>query len=181
MADEDYERARREHDQADTEQADRRFAAAQRRAAGIARVVDAGEPPPPVTDPPVRLYMRPNSEAAWPTPELAVEEEAHWCDPDDLPLRVVVEEWTVHEPQHFLPDAEHLLWQLDDLAAEDDELVCEDTFVDRTDRVLLAAAQGFLDVVAATIRWRQCDEHVATHTYEVAADRRITWASSART
>lgn len=181
MADEDYERARREHDQADTEQADRRFAAAQRRAAGIARVVDAGEPPPPVTDPATRLYVAPDGEEAWTDPHVVVEQAAAWLDPGGLPTRVLVEEWTVHEPHYFLPTAEHLLWELNDDCSDNPELLCEDTFVDRTDRVLLAAAQGFLDVVAATIRWRQCDEHVATHTYEVAADRRITWASSART
>lgn len=123
---------------------------------------------------PDRLYMsNPEAKRSWRTPERAAEEETLWLDHGGLPTRVIVSEWTVHQPQHHLPKADHLLEFMDELAA-DNELTLDDTYVDSKDRVLLAAAQGFIDTVAATIEWRQCAEHVADVVVEVQADRTCT-------
>lgn len=121
--------------------------------------------------PPERLYTTMGGDQAWASPDVAALDQTHWIDPGGLPCRVELEEWTAAPPQRHLPNATQLLERVQEDAHECGELTIEDAYFDPRDPVLLAAAQGFIDTLAATITWRQCDEHVADVVVEVQRDR----------
>lgn len=126
-----------------------------------------------------RLYGEPEAEELFADPGEVIAHALGYedPDPDDGPLLVQVEEWTVHPPRHHLPSAEMVRdwiagWVDDGANSELSDPTPFDRVLgfhsgDGVDPDVEAAAEHLLDVIASKVTWRQADQLVARHAYRV--------------
>jgi hypothetical protein len=112
-----------------------------------------------------RLYGKPQAESLYTSLDLAI--DAAIDDLYDTPgvREVIIEEWTVHPPQHHLPDAEQIVDWVIEWAADSGEVAegwGEDLWADDPD--LLVAAEALRDAIADKVGFRMADRMIARHT-----------------
>lgn len=90
----------------------------------------------------------------------------------ELPPNFTVEEWTTYPPEHWLPDAMHVLEFMVEHAAG--ETIDEACFVSydmaASHSEVKAAMQAVIDLIASKVSYRMAKDHVATHRITFAKD-----------